>query len=207
MHYFKLNIGDYHKKAGRLTMLQHGAYNLLIQACYDREKFPTEEEAIEWCWACTEDEIAAVKFVIHRFFTEENGRFVQPRIADEITAYHAKCATNRAVAVQREARRVTKREEKSTKRAQDVHESPPNHKPLTNNHNTKGRFAPPSVSDVDNYCRERKNGIDPQAFVDHYAANGWMRGNNRIKDWKACVRTWEARQPKKNNDNYTDGVI
>ena len=39
MHYFKFNIGDYHKKAGRLSMLQHGAYTLLIHACYDREKF------------------------------------------------------------------------------------------------------------------------------------------------------------------------
>ena len=41
MHYFKRNIGDYHKKAGRLSMLEHGAYTLLIDSCYDRERFPT----------------------------------------------------------------------------------------------------------------------------------------------------------------------
>jgi len=61
---------------------------------------------------------------------------------------------------------------------------------------TKGRFAPPSVEEVGAYCLERGNGIDPSAFIDHYAANGWMRGKNKIKDWKACVRTWEQRQPK-----------
>ena len=53
------------------------------------------------------------------------------------------------------------------------------------------RFSPPSVEEVDAYCRERGNGIDAQSFVDHYEANGWMRGKTKIKDWRACVRTWE----------------
>lgn len=61
------------------------------------------------------------------------------------------------------------------------------------------RFKPPTVDEVRAYCDERKNGIDAQAFIDHYAANGWMRGKNKIKDWKACVRTWESN--RKNNTN------
>jgi len=44
------------------------------------------------------------------------------------------------------------------------------------------------------YCRERNNGIDPYAFIDHYTANGWKRGNTPVKDWRACVRTWESRR-------------
>ena len=35
------------------------------------------------------------------------------------------------------------------------------------------------------------NGIDAQAFVDFYASKGWMIGKNKMKDWKAAVRTWE----------------
>lgn len=58
---------------------------------------------------------------------------------------------------------------------------------------TKGRFTPPSVSEVSDYCRERKNGVDAQKFIDHYEANGWMRGKTKIKCWKACIRTWESR--------------
>ena len=68
MHYYKRNLGDYAKKAGRLTMLQHGAYTLLIDSCYDREIFPTLEQALEWTWASTEAEVDAVKFVLSRFF-------------------------------------------------------------------------------------------------------------------------------------------
>ena len=57
------------------------------------------------------------------------------------------------------------------------------------------RFSPPSVEEVRAYCQERRNGIDPEAFVDFYAARGWKYGAGRpIVDWKAAVRTWEARR-------------
>jgi len=55
------------------------------------------------------------------------------------------------------------------------------------------RFTPPTVDEVAEYCKERKNNIDPQLFIDHYETTNWMRGNNKIKRWKACVRTWEKR--------------
>lgn len=105
MHYFKRNIGDYHKKAGRLSMLEHGSYTLIMDACYDRERFPTLEEAIDWCWARTDEEIAAVKFVLGKFFTLEDGRYTQERIADEITAYQEKAEKNRQIAIDRENKR------------------------------------------------------------------------------------------------------
>lgn len=56
------------------------------------------------------------------------------------------------------------------------------------------RFTPPTVEEVRAYCQERNNGIDPEAFVDFYTANGWTQGRGKpIKDWRAAVRTWEAR--------------
>lgn len=127
MHYYKRNIGDYAKKAGRLSMLQHGSYTLLIDACYDREQFPTLEEAIEWTWASTTEEIEAVTFVLRKFFTLVDGVYIQNRIQEEINDYHKKAETNQRIAIDRE----TKRKEKSTNRVQDVNEPPPNHKPRT----------------------------------------------------------------------------
>lgn len=52
-------------------------------------------------------------------------------------------------------------------------------------------FVPPSVEEVRAYCLERGNGIDSQYFVDYYDARGWMIGKNKMKDWRAAVRTWE----------------
>lgn len=134
MHYFKRNIGDYHKKAGRLSMLEHGAYTLLLDACYDRERFPTLEEAIDWCWARNKEETDAVELVLRKFFDFVEGRYVQARIQDEISAYHATALKNKEIAENREAAKRTKREQSDTKRAPVVHESAPNQEPLTTNH-------------------------------------------------------------------------
>jgi hypothetical protein len=56
---------------------------------------------------------------------------------------------------------------------------------------TSKRFSPPTIEQVSQYCNERCNYVDAQEFMDHYTSNGWMRGKAKIKDWKACVRTWE----------------
>ena len=53
------------------------------------------------------------------------------------------------------------------------------------------RFTPPTLQEVADYCRERKNKVDPERFVDFYASKGWKVGNQPMKDWKAAVRTWE----------------
>ncbi|EMF0906207.1 DUF1376 domain-containing protein [Acinetobacter baumannii] len=90
MHYYERNIGDYYRKAGRLNILQHGVYNLLMDACYDRESFPTLEEAIEWVWAESEEEIDAVKFVLKKFFKlNEDGVYIQNHIKEELEKYRA----------------------------------------------------------------------------------------------------------------------
>ncbi|NBX50200.1 DUF1376 domain-containing protein [bacterium] len=140
MHYYKKNIGDYAKKTGRLTMLQHGAYTLLIDSCYDRETFPTIDEAIEWTWASSTEEIEAVKFVLKKFFVFQNGLYVQNRIREELDNYHNNAETNKRIAIEREA----KRREKRTKREQFVNEPPPNQEPLTINQEPNISICPPN---------------------------------------------------------------
>lgn len=53
------------------------------------------------------------------------------------------------------------------------------------------RFSKPTVEEVAAYCKERNNNVDPQRFWDFYEAKGWKIGKSPMKDWKACVRTWE----------------
>jgi hypothetical protein len=78
-------------------------------------------------------------------------------------------------------------------------------------------FLPPSIDQVAEYCRERKNNVDPQMFIDFYESKGWMVGKSKMKDWKASVRTWEQRdktEPKPKNKaldysqrEYTEDAI
>ena len=60
-----------------------------------------------------------------------------------------------------------------------------------NRNDSKKRFAVPTVEEVDAYCRERGNNVDAQRFVDFYASKGWRIGKEPMRDWRACVRTWE----------------
>ena len=55
-------------------------------------------------------------------------------------------------------------------------------------------FNPPTHAEVSDYCRERMNAVNVDAFMAYYESNGWMVGKNRMKDWKAAVRTWEQRE-------------
>ena len=60
---------------------------------------------------------------------------------------------------------------------------------------TAPRFATPTLQEIKDYCFERKNNVDAERFFDYYSANGWVQGKGKpIKDWKACVRTWERNQ-------------
>lgn len=52
-------------------------------------------------------------------------------------------------------------------------------------------FKPPTVQQVEEYCRKRGNGVDAERFIDFYESKGWMVGQNKMKDWKAAVRNWE----------------
>lgn len=78
-------------------------------------------------------------------------------------------------------------------------------KPQQNN------FLKPSIEEIEAYCMERKNAVDPIQFFDYYEANGWKVGRNSMKDWKAAVRTWErndngGKKPKAadRNDPYAE---
>ena len=64
-------------------------------------------------------------------------------------------------------------------------------------HDRKKRniFIPPTVDEVKAYCQERGNTIDAEAFVDYYEARGWeLKPGQKMKDWRASVRTWESHQ-------------
>lgn len=61
----------------------------------------------------------------------------------------------------------------------------------------KKKFKKPTIEEIEQYCIERNNGINSEAFYDFYESKDWFVGKNKMKDWKACVRTWEKRNESK----------
>lgn len=70
-----------------------------------------------------------------------------------------------------------------------------------------GRFTPPTLDEVKNYCSEQGYSIKPEHFINYYDANGWMIGKNKMKDWRAAVRNWASRDSSSvNNKNKASQV-
>ena len=53
------------------------------------------------------------------------------------------------------------------------------------------------MQEIKDYCDERRNTVDAQAFLDFYDARGWkLTKGVSMKDWKAAIRTWEKNARK-----------
>ena len=80
--------------------------------------------------------------------------------------------------------------------ANEANESKKSNLPQEENREDKNKsdkrvvFVPPTVDEVRAYVNEKGYAINPEAFVDFYTSKGWMIGSNKMKDWRACVRTW-----------------
>jgi DNA-binding transcriptional MerR regulator len=63
---------------------------------------------------------------------------------------------------------------------------------LTTNKNDKNekKFIIPTFNDVLEYCMQNNLDVDGVKFINFYESKGWMVGKNKMKDWKAAIRTW-----------------
>lgn len=91
---------------------------------------------------------------------------------------------------------------------------PTNNQQITTNNNdnndNKGKrvaFAPPSLPEIQSYFAIKiaekqlslNAGIEAEKFLSHYSSNGWQVGKNKMKDWKAAINGWVAREKGKLN--------
>ena len=65
-------------------------------------------------------------------------------------------------------------------------------------------FKKPTIDEIKDYCKERNNGINAETFYDFYESKDWYVGKNKMKGWKACIRTWEQRNKVKTIENKSD---
>ena len=73
--------------------------------------------------------------------------------------------------------------------------------------NKREYFNKPTIIEIKDYCLERSNNIDPNSFFDFYESKNWFVGKNKMKDWKACIRTWENRSKNKSNNSKLDNQL
>ena len=172
-----------------------------------RELFKCFHDYRKKCEKLSDQEVgrlfrALMEYSEHGTAPELTGResiafdFIAEDIARDRAAYEQKCLTNaengskggKRTQANATERKRTEAKSSETDKIKDIRNKTIR---KTDSNESAKRFQPPTVEEVRSYCTERGNNVDPQTFVDFYEAKGWMVGSNHMKDWRACVRTWE----------------
>lgn len=88
MNYYERHLGDYAKKTLHLSMMEHGAYNILLDLYYDTESGIPADKVYRLARARTKEEKQAVDSVLGDFFELIDGVWINHRAEEEITKYN-----------------------------------------------------------------------------------------------------------------------
>ena len=70
-------------------------------------------------------------------------------------------------------------------------------------------FVPPTLEEVQAYCKSRGDKVDAKQFYDYFTASDWVDSKgNEVKNWKQKVITWESyrKDDKSQNKVGTNGI-
>jgi uncharacterized protein YdaU (DUF1376 family) len=86
VNFYRRFPGDYMRDTAELTLVQHGAYTLLLDHCYATETpLPSKKPLLyRMTRAESRSERAAVNFVVKRFFTKMAKGYTHKRVLEEI---------------------------------------------------------------------------------------------------------------------------
>lgn len=93
MNYYQHHIGDFNNATRHLSLVERAIYRDLLDMYYDTEK-PIDASNLERLarrlQCTTEDQTAALKYVLEEFFTLQDGAYINNRCEREIAEYHGK---------------------------------------------------------------------------------------------------------------------
>ena len=216
--YYRFYPGDYLRDTSGLSLMEHGAYNLLLHHYYSVEGCVKDEKPrlFRLCGAVLPEEQAAVTHIVNTYFPIINGKLTNNRADKEIDG------RRQFLEEQTRKGRLGGRPKNNPEESRGLAEGKAGGKPKPkpeeslpspspspslssdpdlppedqNQHRVprpaNGRFTPPTIEQVSEYCRARNNQVDAVKFHAYYTSNGWKVGKNPMKNWKAAVvSTWE----------------
>lgn len=160
--------------------------------------FPEEQAELLKCLAAYHrghevPEMSRMVMGVYQRIVLDNGRFDPSRKA-ELSAMRSEIGKKGAEARWQTVANMAN-DGKNSKLPQDKKRIEENR---TDKNRDVGRFAPPTTEEVKAYVNEMGYRMDSQRFVDFYSSKGWMVGKTKMRDWKAAVRGWAARERNSN---------
>ena len=200
MNFYPFHIGDYQSHTSFLSPIEDITYRRCLDYYYLHES-PLPNDLDELLRMLRLNDAEALEYVLNKFFTLQDGRWFNKRADREIAAYLAKS---------KKASDSAKMRWHSEGNANAMRTQCEGNATNTNtNTKTNTRFIRPSVDEVREYGKEIRFNVNPEHFIDYYEARGWkIAGNQPMKDWKACLRTWKRnRKPTMSDDVYVPEII
>lgn len=205
MHSYQHNIKTFNNATRHLTRVERSLYRDLIELYYDSEKpLPADnfDRLARLALANTDEEKAALRYVLSEFFTESSGLYVHDYCDEQIEKFYnnttAKALAGKASAKarlekqqQRKRERENEKETDAQQNLTDVEQNPTNHKPETRNHNKPETnlkdLAPQAAPPASPEKKSRK----PKSELD-YSVWGESIDQQLLTDWLTVRRTKRA---------------
>jgi len=193
----------------QLGLEGYGIYWILIETLRDQPeyKYPMKLiSALARRYNTTAEKMKAVITGYDLFEITDDEFFLSPSLKERMLRYDEKKEKARMAAKERWKKEIQSGSERNANAEQTQSDSNASKGEKSKGEKSKGekskgnenkQFTPPSVEQVREYCQQRENSVDAERFVNFYSSKGWMIGSNKMKDWKAAVRTWE----RKNGEN------
>ena len=172
-----------------MSMEQKGKFITLL--CIQHQKgHLSEKDMLHICGSYDED-------VFTKFQKDEQGKFYNIRLEEEVDKRKAYSESRR----------------NNRKKKEDVNNISSSYVEHMENENENedliekkkvARFQKPTIEQLKEYMSEQGMNDIAENWLNHYEANGWMVGKNKMKDWKASVRTWKTNQK---NNSATPQVV
>jgi len=136
--------------------------------------------------------------LLEKFLIDKNGMLFNKRLLEELEKRNKYCESRR-----NNAKSYAKHMHKHMHKHMENENENENKDVIKNNK----VFNKPTIEEIEKYCLERNNGIDPEAFFHHYESCGWKIGSKPMKNWKSAIITWEKRDNNKLKPKLTQAQI
>jgi hypothetical protein len=172
-----------------MSMEQKGKFITLL--CIQHQKgHLSEKDMLHICGSYDED-------VFTKFQKDEHGKFYNIRLEEEVDK-------RKAYSESRRNNRKKKEDINNTSLSYVEHMENENENEDLIEKKKVARFQKPTIEQLKEYMSEQGMNDIAENWLNHYEANGWMVGKNKMKDWKASVRTWKINQK---NNSATPQVV
>ena len=167
-----------------MSMEQKGKFITLL--CIQHQKgHMSERDMLQICGTYDED-------IFDKFQKDVDGKFFNQRLKEEIDKRKSYS----------ESRRNNRKKKDDVIIISDTYvQHMENENEIENIIENKkvARFEKPTLLELKTYMTEIGMADVSEKWFDYYESNGWLVGKNKMKNWKAAVRTWK-------NNNLTNNV-